>query len=181
MKKSNKIIFGALGAVFIFSIAFQLKVNQYLRNPEPNKETIASISEERSVTSFSKISVSDGIEVFFTQDSITNIKVEGSKSDIANIITDLKKGELFIKRIEETKNANVARVFVHNNQLNALKASSGAYFETMGKVTGDEIILEFSSDTKANLELSYNSVKCKAASGSQIKFKGNTSNIEFTN
>lgn len=181
MKKSNQIIFGALGAIFIFSIAFQLNVNRYLRSAEYKKEATASISKERKVPDFSEIFVSHGIEVYFTQDSITNVNVEASENDIVHIKTDVKNGALFIKRNEKTNDPSIVKVFVYNHQLNAVKASSGAYFETIGNVTGDNLILEFSSDTRANLELSYTSVKCKAASGSQIKFKGNTSNIEFTN
>ena len=181
MKKSNKIIIGAIAAVFIFSIAFQLKVNRYLRIAEPVKETVASISEERRIGNFNKIAVSHNIKVYFTQDSITHLKVQASENDIAHISTAVKNGELFIKRNKKTNNSSLVKVFVHNKQLEALKARSGAYFETKGTITGDALTLEFSSDTKANLDLSYTSVVCKAASGSEIKFKGNTSNIEFTN
>ena len=181
MKKSNQIIFGAIGTVFIFTIAFQLSVNRYLRSPETKKETVVSISEERTIGNFNKISISNGIEVYFTQDSIIHVKVEAPENDITSIETDVKHGVLLIKKNEKTNNADTVKVFVSSNQLRSVKASSGAYFETIGKVTGDELTLEFSSDTKANLNLSYTSVKCKAASGSQIKFKGNTSNIEFTN
>ena len=181
MKKSNQIIFGALGAVFIFSIAFQLSVNRYLRSPETKKETVLSISEERIVGNFNKISIKHNIEVYFTQDSITHVKVEAPENDITSIETDVINGELHINKDEKSKNNGTVKVFVSSNHISSVKVSSGAYFETIGKVTGNNLTLEFSSDTKAKLELSYTTVKCKAASGSQIKFKGNTSNIEFTN
>jgi len=181
MKKSNKVLLVALAAVFIFSIAFQLKVNRYLRSSEPKKEILQKISEERMVSNFDKISVSQGIEVYFTQDSITQIKIEGFKNNIEHILTDVKNGELLITQHKQSKNFGISKIFVTNTELTELKVASEAYFETMGEVTGEHLILEFGSDTKANLELSYNSVICKAFSGSQVKFKGNTSNIEFTN
>lgn len=181
MKKSNLIILSALGAIFIFSIAFQLNVNRHLRDTPPKNEIITNISEERTVGSFNKISVSHGIEVYFTQDSITQIKVTAPESLMTSIKTVVENGELLIEKTEQTKSKGIVKVSISNNQLNALKASSGAYFETIGEVNGENLVLEFSSDTKANLELSFQSIKCKAASGSQIKFKGNTSNIEFSN
>ncbi len=181
MKKSNQIIVAALGAVFIFSISFQLKVNRYLRSATPQKEAASSASEERTVGNFNRISVSDGIEVYFSQDTITTIKVEVLNDNLSKISTNTKGGELFILRNEKVTNSGSIRVFISNKELTALKANSGAYFETVGGVFGEHLDLEFSSDTKAQLDLSYSSVKCKAASGSEIKFKGNTSNIEFTN
>ncbi len=181
MKKSNKIILGALAAIFVFTIAFQLNVNRYLRSSEPKKETDASISEERTVANFNKIFVSHSIEVYFTQDSIASVTIEAPKNNISLVRTDVKNGELLITNNEKTTNQAIIKVFVSSNQLKAVKASSGAYFETLGEVTGENLVLEFSSDTKANLELSFQSIQCKAASGSQVKFKGNTSNIEFTN
>jgi len=183
MKKSNQIILAALGAVFIFSIAFQLKVNRYLRSSEPNNERMSSISisEERAVTNFNRISVRDGIEVYFTQDSITSIKVEAQDNSISLVRTEIENGELLIRQNKKTTNRDTIKVFVSNKELDAVNASSGAYFETLGEVEGNNLVLEFSSDTRGNLELSYASVICKAASGSQVKFRGNTSNIEFTN
>ena len=181
MKKSNKIIFGALAAIFLFTIAFQLNVNRHLRSSEPKKETANSISEERTVDNFNKIFVSHNIEVYFTQDSITSVTIEAPENSMSLIRTDVTNGELLITKHEKTTNEVIIKVFISSNQLNAIKANSGAYFETLGEVTGKNLVLEFSSDTKANLELSFQSIQCKAASGSQVKFKGNTSNIEFTN
>ncbi len=181
MKKSNQIILGALSAIFIFSIAFQLNVNRHLRNTPPKSKVIKNLSEERAVGVFDKISVSHGIEVYFIQNSITQIKVVAPEAIMPFIKTEVKSGELIIEKIEQTKSKDIVKVSISNDQLRALKARSGAYFETIGEVTGENLVLEFSSDTKANLELSFQSIQCKAASGSQIKFKGNTSNIEFTN
>ncbi len=181
MKKSNFIILSALGAIFIFSIAFQLNVNRHLRDTPAKSEIITNISEERTVGVFNKISVSHGIKVYFIQDSITQIKVLAPESIIPFIKTKVENGELIIEKTKQNKSKDIVKVSISNGQLNALKASSRAYFETIGEVTGDNLVLDFSSDTKANLELSFQSIQCKAASGSQIKFKGNTSNIEFTN
>jgi len=181
MKKSNQIIISVLGAIFIFSIAFQLNVNRHLRNDEFKKEAGTNISNERTVPNFNKITVRHGIEVFFTQDSITLVKVDAPENTLPTIITKVENGMLLIEKTQQTKNGAIVKVFVSNNQLHVLKVSSGAYFETIGEVVGSNLALEFSSDTRANLALSYQSVQCKAASGSQIKFKGNTSTIEFTN
>ncbi len=84
MKKSNKIILGALAAIFVFTIAFQLNVNRYLRSSEPKKETDASISEERTVANFNKIFVSHSIEVYFTQDSIASVTIHLASGFVGN-------------------------------------------------------------------------------------------------
>ncbi|WP_347925178.1 DUF2807 domain-containing protein [Pontimicrobium sp. SW4] len=181
MKKSNQIILSALGAIFIFSIAFQLRVNRHLHSSKYKKETVTYSTEKRTVANFNKISLSHGIEVYFTQDSISQIKIEAQEKVIQEVITKTKNETLIIEMAKQKRENHIVKVYIYNDALISLKVDSGAYFETQGKVTGDNLDLEFSSDTRANLDLSFQSVQCKAASGSQIKFKGNTSNIEFTN
>jgi hypothetical protein len=59
--------------------------------------------------------------------------------------------------------------------------SSESYFETKGAVSGKDLILEFTDDSNGNLELSYESVKCSATPGSNVKLKGTTNEINFSN
>lgn len=181
MKKSNLIILSTIGAIFIFSITFQLTVNRHLRHSELKKEIINRVTEQRTVKDFTKISVSHGIEVYFTQDSIHQIKIDAPKSSIHHINTKVKNDKLIIENSNKNRRHSLVKVFVSNAKLEGLEVYSDAYFETIGEVSGKALKLEFSSNTKANLELSYDQVECKAESGSQVKFRGNTSNIEFSN
>ncbi|WP_108808502.1 GIN domain-containing protein [Aquimarina spinulae] len=185
MKTSNWIVIGALGAVILFFLAFQFSIHDNVRKGELRENAIQytgnMISETRNVSAFSKISVTHGIEVFFKQDSLAEVKVEASENLMAYIKTEVKHNKLIIEKTKREEKGDTVRIFVSNHQLDSLQVASESYFETKGTVSGKDLILEFTDDSNGNLELSYESVKCSATPGSNVKLKGNTNQIDFSN
>lgn len=185
MKTSNWIVIGALGAVILFFLAFQFSIHDKVREGELRENAIQytgnMISEIRNVSAFSKISVTHGIEVFFKQDSITVVKVEASENLIPYIKTEVRHKKLIIEKTKRKQKGDTVRIFVSNHQLDSLQVSSASHFETKGTVSGKDLVLQFTDDSNGNLELSYESVKCSATPGSNVKIKGNTDQIDFSN
>ncbi|WP_103070278.1 GIN domain-containing protein [Aquimarina sediminis] len=185
MKTSNKILLGILCAIIFFFSAFQFSIHGYVKKiaSENNINEISNeiVSEVRSNLSFRKISVNDGIQVFFRQDTISQIKVEAPKNLLPYIKTEVKNKKLIISKTEKKKEKDTVRVFISNDKLDSLKVSSRGYFETVTIVSGKDLELEFSNNSKGRLELSYESVTCVAVSGAKVKLTGDSKKIDFSN
>lgn len=185
MKKSNWILLGILCTIFLFFSAFQFSIHSYIRKGTSEEDIIKNdeevVSEVRNISSFRKILVSHGIEVFYKQDSVVQIKVEAYKSLVPYIKTEVKNGELVIEKMEEKRTKDTVKVYVSNQQLDTLIVDSNAYFQTIGKISGKDLNLEFSGDSRGNLELSYDHVTCSATPGSKVKLKGDSKEINFLN
>ncbi len=181
MKKSNLILVSGLIAVSFFFLAFQSIMHRYMDKTHIVEVAYDFVSEMRNVTGFRKVSVSHGIKVFFKQDSTTQIKVEAPQNLISFIKTEVTNEELVIEKTKRIKVKDSVIVFISSPELNELNMSSTAYFETKGIVSGKDLKLTLSGESIVVLELSYESVQCKASDKSKVKLKGNTDKMDFSN
>jgi len=92
----------------------------------------SSVKETRKVNSFSKISVSSGIDVYFTQSNTYKVEVEADSENIGKIITQTKGDVLVIKREEGSKwnkrKGVSLKVYVSAPDLYEISASGGSDF-----------------------------------------------------
>lgn len=184
MKRSNLILLSVLVVIIFFFLAFQLSVHRYVVKEEREEKAIVMnrniITEKRSISNFSKISVSHGIKVFFKQDSTIELEVETLENLMPYIKTEVHDGKLVIEKVERIKQKDTIKVFISGNKLDEISVGTGVYFETIEKVSGKDLKLEFSSDSTGNLELYYESVQCKTAPGCTVKLTGDTEEVNFT-
>ncbi|WP_109433945.1 GIN domain-containing protein [Aquimarina sp. AU119] len=184
MKRSNLILLSVLIVIFFFFLAFQLSVHRYVVKEEREEKEIVInrnvITEKRSILDFSKISVKHGIQVFFHQDSVIQLKVETLENLMPYVKTEVQDGKLVIEKIEKVKQKDTIKVFVSANKLEEINMGTGVHFETIGKVSGKDLKLEFNGDNTGNLELYYESVQCKTAPGCNVTLTGDTEEINFT-
>ncbi len=181
MRKSNLILMIGLIILSFFFFAFQLIMHQYIDEIDRKEVVSEFVTEVRNVPYFRKISVSDGIVVFFQQDTIRELKIEASKNMMSYIKTEVRDTELIIEKAKDAKGKDTVKILVVNNQLEKLKVISNAYFETKGIISGKKIEIEFKDNSNGNLELSYDSVICKALSGSKVNIKGDSKQVDFSN
>ncbi|AWI26015.1 GIN domain-containing protein [Flavobacterium pallidum] len=88
--------------------------------------TQAQVSENRTITDFSKIEVKNGIALSYSNDPIPSAKVEsGSNENLSNIVMEVKNGTLKIYTADQNP-VNDVTVYVHNHGINAFSASSKA-------------------------------------------------------
>ncbi|GAA4276628.1 GIN domain-containing protein [Aquimarina mytili] len=180
MKKSNLIVIVAISIMAIFFMAFQFSIHRYVRNGAiENIDTSEFVSETRNVKRFKKMSLNHGITVFFIQDGVTDVQVKAPQNLMPYIKTEVKHEKLIIEKTKRTNSNDSIVVFVANNLLDSLKVSSGAYFETIGPVSGNDIKLQFNDDSKGNLALSYKIVKCNVDSDAKVKITGDSKEIDF--
>lgn len=115
MKTKQLVIFAYL---FVFA-TFSLQANP--------------IKQSRKVSSFTKISVSSGINIFFTQDGDRKVEVEAISEIQDEIIVEIKGGALHIGKSKKLQDDPKFRkekvnVFVSAPVLEGLNASSGSTF-----------------------------------------------------
>lgn len=181
MKKSSITVSVALGMILVFFFAFQMSMKRHFHKAEEQLNQKEIQTEMRTLTSFQGIEVDHGIHVKFLQNRDRELKITAGKRQLASIGTRIVDRVLIVEKTNRIKVNDSILVYISNHELNFLKVSNGATFQTINEVTGERIDLEVSSDSRADLEITYDIVHCKAASGSQVNITGNSNQIDFSN
>lgn len=156
----------------------------------------AQNSEHREVSTFSKISVSDGIEVIYTDGAVVPIIVQGAEGQsLEDISTTVKNHTLTISRSKSGFPATVLvtapalkKIWVSDNskfrvknKMSAAKVSlslsSGAYFQ--GSISADKLWLFASSGTEINLRGSVFLLKANFINGARANISGEASHVQI--
>ncbi|WP_339141436.1 GIN domain-containing protein [Croceitalea sp. MTPC5] len=180
MKKSNSILIVAFAVLALFFLAFQLTFHTYVKKGEASGiGTYVSI--ERSLTSFTKLKVRDEVMVHYTQDTLTQLKVEAPKHLLDSLKTNVENNELTITIGEARVGNDSILLYINNHQLKTLEIGTEAYFESMDTLLGKALQLTVQDKGIAKLNLSYDSIHCRIAPDSEVVFKGTLKNIDFSN
>ncbi len=182
MKKSNLMVLGTLGATVFFFSAFQFSIHRYVeKGAIEDIDSGDFISEMKTMPVFRKIAVHHGIQVFFRQDTTTQLKVEAPRTLMPYIQVKVEQEKLILEKTKRIQSIDSIVIHITNPQLNELYVLPDGYFETIGVVSGKDLKLEFGDDSRGKLELSYESVVCKASSDSKVVLKGDSKEIDFSN
>ncbi len=154
-------------------------------------------SETRSLSSFSRISAHEGINVFLSEGKEeARVVINGGNVDLDDVLTEVSGGRLKIhlkdRRGWNNRNVDVD-VFVKYKSLESLSASSAASIEAkdvieangdfevdvssagdvMAKIVGiDELEVEASSAGDADLEVEADEIEANVSSSGGIDIKG---------
>lgn len=180
MKKSNIILIVAFAVLALFFLAFQLTFHTYLKKGEASGIG-AYVSEERTLAPFTKLKVNSEVMVRYTQDTLTQLKVDAPKHLLDSLRIHVENDELIITMGKAGIGNDSILLYVNNNQLKTLAIGSEAYFETMGTLSGEALQLTVQDKSTAKLNLSYDSIHCRIAPDAEVEFKGALKNIDFSN
>lgn len=127
------------------------------------KSTGSIITEDRAITNFSSIFVSDNINLYLTQDSVFSVKVEAGKNLMPLITTELKNDSLFI---ENKNTCNWVRsykpkinAYISMPLLVFFQNSGCGTITTKNTFTGDSLRF-YSINSSGDLTLSMDVKKC---------------------
>jgi hypothetical protein len=127
------------------------------------KSTGHIITEDRNITGFSSIFVSDNVNLFLTQSSVYSVKVEAGEHLISLITTELKNDSLFI---ENKNKCNWVRsykpkinVYISMPVLVFFQNSGCGTITTSNTFTGDSLRF-YSLNSSGDLTLSMDVKKC---------------------
>lgn len=138
-----------------------------------------ALKEDRTIKSFTKVSLSGGIDLTISQGNSKTISVEASENAIDYLVTEVKNGELkiyFDKNVRRVKKANV---FITVNNLEKISASGGSDIESKGKLKFDRLAIHSSGGSDIELELEVEHLDCHTSGGSDVDLDGFAETLEL--
>ena len=132
-------------------------------------------TEERPVSGeFTVIKVSEGLDVYVTQDDKSSITVEADENIIGLIRTDIQNDVLSIHLEEQVGWAESKKILVTLPHITRLETSSGSQLETNRTINADRLEIHSSSGSHLTVSVNADEVNCHSSSGSHIRISGTT-------
>lgn len=135
--------------------------------------------EERTVKSFTKVSVSGGIDLVIAQGNSKTITVEASENAIDNLVTEVKNGQLKIYFDKNMRRVKKASVSITVNNLEKISASGGSDIESKGALKFDKLAIHSSGGSDIELELEVKHLDCHTSGGSDVDLDGSAETLEL--
>jgi len=132
------------------------------------------VKEERNITGFDAIVVSNGIDLLITQDNFEKVVVEADENIQKVIKTEVSGGRLKIFLEEGVSNAKMMKVHVTLKQLTALEGNSGSDVRSLNKIKSESLKINASSGSDVSMEVSCNQLVLDSSSGSDLTVAGTT-------
>lgn len=140
-------------------------------------------SETRTANGFSKVSVSDGIDVFIKQDRSYSVEVKTAASQMDRVLTEVSGDELRIKmkkgNYNSWRNNRPIRVYVTLPNLKALSASGGSDVSAED-LNLDELYLSTSGGADVNLELQVKELEISCSGGADVDLEGKAQKMKVS-
>lgn len=136
------------------------------------------VKSDRMLSGFESISVSTGLDLYITQDSIEKVVVEADENLQEIIIAEVKNGELKLHAHKQIYHATAKKIHVTIKKIHSLSASAGADAQSTSKLIAEELSVSSSSGANVKLELNCKTVAADASSGSNNKLRGTAQEIK---
>jgi len=137
------------------------------------------VKQTREVTeNFTSVKVSEGINLFLSQDDETSVVVEADEN-IQNLLkTKVENGTLKIYFSDAVGKAT-RNVYVSMPEIKKITASSAADIKTETRISSDDLTIDASSgaDIKADIETA--NLTCESSSGADIDLTGTCKTANF--
>lgn len=129
-------------------------------------------TKERSVGSFSSISVGGGFDVYITQGSKTSLSVEADENLHDVIKTEIKGNALHISSTQNINRAKAQKIHVTVNKLTAINASGGSDVIVKNELSADNFSINASGGSDIELTLKAKSLNLNLSGGSDVELNG---------
>ncbi|WP_435622729.1 GIN domain-containing protein [Flagellimonas sp.] len=181
MKKSNLILFGALGAILIFTLAFQLTTHRYIKEDNRKRATATRVTEERTITPFKGISTMAPIKIVLVQDSLQKIQIEAPSYLIDSVKTYVANDTLSIETPNDIRKRDSVKVHITLKTLEHLQLGSYSIIESKDTIAGNELNLQLKGHSAAQLLLKYEHMNYSNTSDGLVDIAGDIKNIKIVN
>ncbi|MDP3312237.1 head GIN domain-containing protein [Lutibacter sp.] len=131
------------------------------------------ISEERTLNStFESIKVQQGITLYITQGTSTNLKVEADENIMDLLITEVKNNELKIYFDKNVYRAKAKEVYLTVDDFSKISASSGSSIKSENTLQLNSLNIDSSSGSSIKITIAAKEVTSESSSGSSIYLFG---------
>lgn len=165
--------------IFIFLLTLALSLNAcYFKNIKGNGHVA---TEERAVSDFSKIQVSSGITVIFTQDPNYSVKVTSDDNLVKYITTEVHGTELRIgiKNGKSFRNVTKLEVSVSAPSLDKIDLSGASTFTSTNSLTSSKLDLMLSGASVINCNGTFDGITGDISGASRVVLEGTTGSCNF--
>src|SRR5690606_7140756 len=136
------------------------------------------VTKERTINGdFDEIKVSNGLDVYLTQDTNEGIRIQADENLHDIIMTSVENNILSIYTKENINYAASRKVMVSFDAITKIKATSGCDVYITNTIKADALELSTTSGSDMELDIDVTSVTCDASSGSDIKLTGKADNL----
>jgi len=139
-------------------------------------------SEDRNVTGFTSVDVSNAIDVYIKQDSVAGVKVETDVNLQQHVSVKEEGGVLYIEEEDgyNLRPTHGIKVYVSGASFRKFSASGSCDIYTQNQVTNTEsIAISLSGASDADMDLNAPRVKASLTGAGTIKLKGQTKDLEL--
>ena len=144
--------------------------------------SLMMFGQTRDLGGFHGISVSTGVDVTLVKASSPRVEITMKKGDAKDLITKIKNGVLYVKTKSSSLswgNKTEAEVTVYYTKLDEIKVSSGSILRSDNVIDADDMDIEVTSGSSAQLEVDAKNVEVYVSSGATLKLKGGASKGKF--
>jgi hypothetical protein len=136
------------------------------------------VKEERTLSNFEALEVSNGIDVLVTQDAFEKVVVEVDENLLKILKTEVNNGILKIFLEENILHAKQLKVYVTLKKLKSIETGSGSSVKSENKITTDNLKMSSSSGSRLSMEVSCGQLSAETSSGSSIKITGTAQSFQ---
>ncbi len=128
----------------------------------------------RTVSSFAALKVVGNIKAELIQSNTPKVEISVLKGDVADVITEVKSGELTVKMKNSSwgMKSPKATVTIYYTDLQEIYASSGSNISSKQSVNGRNISIQASSGSSILLDIKSDKIDVDASSGSSVNLSG---------
>lgn len=135
------------------------------------------IEEERDVSNFTGLMVSNGIDVFFTQEDEEGLILIADENLHAHIETYVRDGVLKIGSDVNIRRAHEMKIRLKVKNLNNIRISSAGDVRGENQLITEDLDISLSSAGDLRLDVSAKRISCRISSSGDAKLYGNTDEL----
>jgi hypothetical protein len=177
MKKSNLILVSTLAVIMVVILLGMVVVR--IKYSAPAVQGDGNIvTQERAVSDFNRIRVSNHYNVAFTQDDMKSVVVTADGNLMDLILTRVENDVLVIESNQRLRSRNEIRLDISNSELVEVTASRAARFITKNQLNLPSLILTGNAGSFMDVNGIIGSVKIVQNAGSRLILKGKGEEME---
>lgn len=138
------------------------------------------VTEERNVSDFNGIDISNAFEVILKQGSSESLTIEADDNLLELIVTEVRGGVLKIYSEKNIRHPKSLKIFLTFKEIDYIDISGAVELTSDGKLIFDEIEIDGSGASEIDLELEAEKLEIDFSGASEIDLKGKVTDVEIS-
>lgn len=137
------------------------------------------VTEERNVSDFNGIDISNAFEIILKQGSSESLTIEADDNLLELIVTEVRGGVLKIYSERNIRHPKSLKIFLTFKEIDYIDISGAVELTSDGKLTFDEIEIDGSGASEIDLELEAEKLEIDFSGASEIDLKGKVTEVNI--